>query len=86
MYSGLAYTIGMKSATFLKLRSAWMPPDVAHAPMVISSLGRAANRVNALFVVRGSDGTFHKRNIVGAFDDGAGASGKLAISTAPDNG
>ena len=36
MYSGRAYTAAVKSATSAKFRSAWMPPAVAHAPMVIS--------------------------------------------------
>ena len=33
-YSGRAYTTEMNSFTSRKLRSAWMPPAVAHAPMV----------------------------------------------------
>ena len=34
MYSGWAYTTEVNSSTSLKLRSAWMPPAVAQAPMV----------------------------------------------------
>src|SRR5208337_2543291 len=49
-------------------------------------LGRAANRVNALFVVRRSDGAFHKRNIVRAFDDGAGSFGEIGDFDGADNG
>ena len=36
MKSGRAYTAWVNSRTSLKLRSAWMPPAVAQAPMVIS--------------------------------------------------
>ena len=36
MNSGLAYTAAVNSATSAKLRSAWTPPAVAQAPMVIS--------------------------------------------------
>ena len=35
-YSGRAYTAARNSATSAKFRRAWIPPDVAHAPMVIS--------------------------------------------------
>ena len=38
MYSGRAYTAARNSATSAKLRSAWTPPEVAHAPMVTSIL------------------------------------------------
>ena len=34
MYSGLAYTTEVNSATSAKFRSAWIPPCVAHAPIV----------------------------------------------------
>src|SRR5512143_2464097 len=34
MYSGVAYTAEVNSRTSLKLRSAWMPPAVAQAPIV----------------------------------------------------
>ena len=36
MYCGEAYTAAMKSSTSWKLRSAWIPPAVAHAPIVTS--------------------------------------------------
>src|SRR5215470_8978702 len=33
MYSGRAYTTEVNSTTSAKLRSAWIPPEVAHAPI-----------------------------------------------------
>jgi len=37
MYSGEAYTMDVNSFTSLKFLNAWIPPDVAHAPMVMST-------------------------------------------------
>ena len=61
----------MNSFTSLKLRNAWMPPAVAHAPIVTSTFRCAADLVDALGIVRRGDRAFDEREVVRAFNHGA---------------
>ena len=51
MYSGWAYTTERNSSTSAKLRSAWMPPAVAQAPIVTSRRDACRTSLDPLGVV-----------------------------------
>ena len=55
----------MKSSTSAKLRSAWMPPAVAQAPIVTRRRDSVAHAPDALGVLGGGDRALHEREVVG---------------------
>ncbi len=58
----------VNSSTSAKLRSAWIPPAVAQAPIVISARELRADLLDALGVVRRGDRALDQRDVVGALD------------------
>ena len=60
------------SATSAKLRSAWMPPLVAQAPMVTSRRDIAADPLDPLDVLRCGHRALDQRHVVRALDDRSG--------------
>ena len=66
MYSGDAYTAETKSSTSAKLRSAWMPPAVAQAPIVTSRCESRRICADPLGVVRGRHRALDEREVVRA--------------------
>ena len=83
MYSGRAYTTEVNSLTSAKLRSAWIPPAVAQAPIVTSI--REASRI--LTMRRASRSVVTdpstRDTSYGPSTSALVASVKWAISTAP---
>ena len=55
----------MNSSTSAKLRSAWIPPAVAQAPIVTSRRGVRADLADPLGVVRRGDRALDEREVVG---------------------
>ena len=66
----------MNSSTSFQFRSAWMPPAVAHAPMVISVSALPAHFLDALGVVMGGDRAFDQADVVRALQHRARGFGK----------
>ena len=60
--------VEMKSSTSAKLRSAWMPPAVAQAPIVTSCRDDAPHLLDPLGVVRRGDRALDQREVVRALD------------------
>ena len=69
MYSGVAYTAAVNSRTSLKLRSAWMPPAVAQAPIVTRKRDCLRTSLDPLRVVGGRDRALDEGQVVGPLHD-----------------